>query len=34
MALGIIFISIIVVGEVLYFKFCYDGQGRSDNYYP
>ncbi|CAF5183770.1 unnamed protein product, partial [Rotaria magnacalcarata] len=32
MGLGITFISILLIIEVLYFKFCYNGSGRSDSY--
>lgn len=33
MGLGITFITLIVVGEVIYFKYCYSDYGRSGSYY-
>lgn len=33
MGLGITFISLIVIGEIVYFKYCYSDHGRSGSYY-
>ncbi|CAF2595597.1 unnamed protein product [Rotaria sp. Silwood2] len=33
MGLGITFITVIVIGEILYFKYCYNGSGRSGSYF-
>lgn len=33
MGLGITFISLVVIGEIIYFKYCYNDYGRSGSYY-
>ncbi|CAF0986041.1 unnamed protein product [Rotaria sp. Silwood1] len=33
MGIGITFITIIIIGEILYFKYCHDGNGRSGSYF-
>ncbi|CAF1106762.1 unnamed protein product [Rotaria sordida] len=33
MGLGITFITVIIVGEIIFFKYCYNGSGRSGNYF-
>jgi hypothetical protein len=33
MGLGITFITILIVAEIVYFKYCYSGNGRSDSYF-
>jgi hypothetical protein len=33
MGLGITFIAIAIVAEIIYFKYCYSGNQRSGSYY-
>jgi len=33
MGLGITFITIVIISEVVYFKYCYSGAGRSTSYF-
>ena len=33
MGLGITFISILIIIEIVYFKYCHSGDGRSSSYY-